>query len=158
LASKLAPYVASPSRVVDMMMDAARVKPGDTVYDLGSGDGRILLAAASRGATAVGIEINPKLVAAATDEIARSRFAARAKVIQGDVMTADFSPATVVTIYMDTSSNAKLRPQLEKQLKAGSRVVSHDYEIPGWKASQVLKTEETKPHTIYLYEIPAQKN
>lgn len=156
--NKLAPYVASPSRVVDMMLDLARVKPGDTVYDLGSGDGRILIAAANRRANAVGIEINPSLVTAANDEISRAGVGARAKVIQGDVMTADFSPATVVTIYMDRSSNEKLRPQLEKYLKAGSRVVSHDYEIPGWKASVVSKTDEAKPHTIYLYEIPAQKN
>jgi len=155
--NKLAPYVASPSRVVDMMLDLARVKAGDTVYDLGSGDGRILIAAAERNAQAIGIEINPKLVAAATDEIARAGLSNRAKVIQGDVMGTDFSPATVVTLYMDTDSNAKLRPQLEKYLKPGSRVVSHDYEIPGWKPVQIVKTDEKKPHTIYVYEIAAKR-
>jgi predicted RNA methylase len=151
--SKLAPYVASPSRVVELMLDMAKVKPGDVVYDLGSGDGRVLIAAAERRAQAVGIEINPKLVAAATDEITRAGVSNRAKVIMGDVMTTDFSSASVVTLYMDTGSNEKLRPQLEKQLKAGSRVVSHDYEIPGWKAVRVEKTDEKQPHTIYLYEI-----
>jgi len=139
------------------MLDMAKVKPGDTVYDLGSGDGRILVAAAERRAQAIGIEINPKLVAAATDEISRAGLSARAKVIQGDVMATDFSTANVVTLYMDTGSNAKLRPQLEKQLKPGSRVVSHDYEIPGWKAVRVEKTDEKQPHTIYLYEIGAKK-
>jgi predicted RNA methylase len=155
--SKLAPYVASPSRVVEMMLDMARVKPGETLYDLGSGDGRILIAAAERRAQAIGVEINPKLVLAATDEIARAGFSERAKVIQGDVMLTDFSSANVVTLYMDTASNAKLRPQLEKYLKPGSRVVSHDYEIPGWKAVRVEKTDERQPHTIYLYEIAAKK-
>jgi len=155
--SKLAPYVASPSRVVELMLDMARVKPGETVYDLGSGDGRILIAAAERRAQAIGIEINPKLVAAASDEISRAGLSNRAKVIQGDVMATDFSMANVVTLYMDTGSNAKLRPQLEKQLKPGSRVVSHDYEIPGWKAARVEKTDEKQPHTIYLYEIGTNK-
>jgi cyclopropane fatty-acyl-phospholipid synthase-like methyltransferase len=155
--SKLAPYVASPSRVVELMLDMARVKPGDTVYDLGSGDGRILVAAAERRAQAIGIEINPKLVAAATDEISRAGLSNRAKVIQGDVMQTDFSAASVVTLYMDTSSNAKLRPQLEKQLKPGSRVVSHDYEIPGWKPVRVERTDEKQSHTIYLYEIGPKK-
>lgn len=156
-ANKLAPYVASPSRVVDMMLDLAKVKAGDTVYDLGSGDGRILIAAAERRAQAIGIEINPKLVAAAQDDIARAGLSDKARVIQGDVMDIDFSPATVVTLYMDTDSNAKLRPQLEKYLKPGARVVSHDYAIPGWNPVQVVKTDEKKPHTIYVYEIAARR-
>ena len=156
-ANKLAPYVASPSRVVDMMLDMAALKPGETLYDLGSGDGRILIAAAARKAQAIGVEINPKLVVAATEEIARAGVEDRAKVIQGDVMQTDFSSANVVTLYMDTSSNAKLRPQLEKYLKPGSRVVSHDYEIPGWKPVRVEKTDDKQPHTIYLYEIAAKK-
>ncbi|MEP6962146.1 MAG: methyltransferase domain-containing protein [Acidobacteriota bacterium] len=155
--SKLAPYVASPSRVVTLMLDMAKVKPGETVYDLGSGDGRILVAAAERKANAIGIEINPKLVLAANDEINRAGVAERAKVIQGDVMTTDFSSANVITLYMDTGSNAKLRPQLEKYLKPGSRVVSHDYEIPGWKPVRVEKTDERQSHTVYLYEIGAKK-
>ncbi|MEO5925253.1 MAG: methyltransferase domain-containing protein [Bryobacteraceae bacterium] len=157
LASKLAPYVASPSRVVEMMLEMARLKPGEVLFDLGSGDGRILVAAAERRAQATGVEINPKLVIAATEEIARAGLSERAKVIQGDVMQTDFSAANVVTIYMDTASNAKLRPQLEKYLKPGSRVVSHDYEIPGWKPVLVQKTDERQPHTIYLYEIGAKK-
>lgn len=156
-ANKLAPYVASPSRVVDMMLDMARIKPGEILFDLGSGDGRILIAAAERKAQATGIEINPKLVLAATEEIARAGVEERAKVIQGDVMQTDFSAANVVTLYMDTASNAKLRPQLEKYLKPGSRVVTHDYVIPGWKATRVAKTDEKQPHTIYLYEIAAKK-
>ena len=157
LASKLAPYVVSPSRVVEMMLDMARVKQGDVLFDLGSGDGRILIAAAERHAQATGVEINPKLVTAATEEIARAGLSERDKVIQGDVLQTDFSAANVVTIYMDTASNAKLRPQLEKYLKPGARVVSHDYEIPGWKPVSVQKTDERQPHTIYLYEVGLKK-
>jgi len=140
-----------------MMLDMARVKQGDVVYDLGSGDGRILIAAANRHAQAVGVELNPKLVADATAEISRAGVADRAKVIQGDVLTTDISGANVVTIYMDTSSNTKLRPQLEKYLKPGARVVSHDAEIPGWKPILVQRTQEGRNHTIYLYEIGATK-
>ena len=76
--------------------------------------------------------------------------------IQGDVLHTDFSSADVVTIYMDVASNAKLRPQLEKYLKPGARVVSHDAEVPGWKAVRVEKTAEGNGHTIYLYQIPAK--
>lgn len=157
LSNKLAPYVASPSRVVDMMLDMARLRPGETLYDLGSGDGRILIAAANRQVQAIGIEINPKLVTAATEEIARAGVEARAKVILGDALQTDFSSANVVTLYMDTASNAKLRPQLEKYLKPGARVVSYEYEIPGWKPVRVEKTDGKQPHPIYLYEIAAKR-
>jgi predicted O-methyltransferase YrrM len=156
--NKLAPYVASPERVVDLMLEMARIKPGETVYDLGSGDGRILIAAAARfNAKAVGVEISPNLVTATQEEIQKAGLADRVKVIQGDVLQTDFSAADVVTLYMDTDSNAKLRPHLEKYLKAGARVVSHDYEVPGWKATRVERTEDRRRHTIYLYEMPAAK-
>jgi ubiquinone/menaquinone biosynthesis C-methylase UbiE len=155
---KLAPYVASPVRVVDLMLKMARIKPGETLYDLGSGDGRILITAAERfKANAVGIEISPGLVAASNEQIAKAGVADHAKVLQGDVLQTDFSAANVVTLYMDTASNAKLRPQLEKYLRPGSRVVSHDAEIPGWKPTKVEKTEDRQVHTVYLYEIPAAK-
>lgn len=155
-AKKLAPYVASPGQVVDLMLEMAKIKPGETVYDLGSGDGRILIAAADRyKAKAVGVEISPALVAAATEEIKKAGLSDRAKVIQGDVLQTDFSAADVVTIYMDAASNAKLRPQLEK-LKAGARVVSHDAEVPGWKPVRVEKTAADAGHTIYLYQVAAK--
>jgi predicted O-methyltransferase YrrM len=154
---KLAPYVASPGRVVDMMLEMARIKPGETLYDLGSGDGRLLIAAAEKyKAKAVGIEISPSLVTAASEEIRKAGLADRARVIQGDVLQADLSPADVVTIYMDTAANAKLRPLLEKYLKPGARVVSHDAEVPGWKPARIEKTAEGDGHTIYLYQIPAK--
>jgi len=153
---KLAPYVASPGKVVEMMLEMARIKPGETVYDLGSGDGRILIAAAEKyKARAIGVEISPSLVTAATEQIKKAGLSDRATVIQGDVLQTDFSKADVVTIYMNTASNAKLKPQLEK-LKPGARVVSHDGEVPGWKPVRVEKTSEGDGHTIYLYQIPAR--
>ena len=152
--NKLAPYVASPARVVDLMLEMARIKPGETVYDLGSGDGRIVIAAAEKyKAKAVGVEISPKLVASATAEIEKAGLSGQARVIQGDVLQTDFTGADVVTMYLETQLNAQLRPRLEKFLKPGARVVSHDYPVPGWKPTRVEKVEGRVMHTIYLYEI-----
>jgi len=157
--NKLAPYVASPTRVVDLMLEMAKIKPGETVYDLGSGDGRIVIAAAEKyKAKAVGIEISPKLVASATAEIERAGLSSDARVIQGDVLQTDFTGADVVTMYLETKLNAELRPHLEKYLKPGARVVSHDYPVPGWKPTRVEKVEGRVMHTIYLYEIQPPKN
>jgi len=156
--NKLAPYVSSPVKVVELMLEMARIKPGDTVYDLGSGDGRIVITAAQKYKVhAVGVEISPKLVADATAAIERNGLAGRARVVQGDVMDFDLTGADVVTIYLDTQSNAKLRPRLEKFLKPGARVVSHDYPVPGWKPADVERTDGRQEHTIYLYQIPADK-
>ena len=157
--NKLAPYVASPARVVDRMLELASIKPGETLYDLGCGDGRILIAAAEKyKAKAVGVEISPKLVAAATGRIDREGLNGRARVIQGDLLDADLTGADVVTIYLATSLNEKLRPRLEKYLKPGARVVSHDYAVPGWKPTKVDKTDDRRGHVIYLYEMPPVKN
>ena len=152
--NKLAPYVASPARVVDLMLEMAKIKPGETVYDLGSGDGRIVIAAAGKyKAKAVGVEISPKLVASATADIERAGLSADARVMQGDVLHTDFTGADVVTLYLETKLNGELRPRLEKFLKPGARVVSHDYPVPGWKPTRVEKVEGRVMHTIYLYEI-----
>jgi cyclopropane fatty-acyl-phospholipid synthase-like methyltransferase len=157
--NKLAPYVASPARVVDRMLEMAGVKPGETLYDLGCGDGRILIAAAEKyKAKAVGIEISPKLAAEASARIDREGLAGRARVIQGDLLEADLTGADVVTIYLATSLNEKLRPRLERYLKPGARVVSHDYAVPGWKPAKVDKTDDRRGHVIYLYEMPPAKN
>lgn len=155
--NKLAPYVASPARVVDRMLEMANIRPGETVYDLGCGDGRILIAAVEKyKAKAVGIEISPKLAAQARAHIEKDGIASQARVIQGDLLQADLSGADVVTIYLTTSFNEELRPRLEKYLKPGSRVVSHDYTVPGWKPNKVEDTDNGK-HRIYLYEMPPTK-
>ena len=157
-ANKLAPYVASPQRVVDRMLELAQLKQGETLYDLGSGDGRILITAVQKyGAKAVGVEISSQLVQEATDMIARLGLQNQAKVIHADLMTVDLSPADVVTIYLMTQANEKLRPRLEKFLKPGARVVSHDYPVPGWKPKLVETGDEHKGHMIFVYEMPPQK-
>src|SRR5580658_4200238 len=154
-ANKLSPYVASPTRVVDRMLEMATIKPGETVYDLGCGDGRILITAVERyKARAVGVEISPKLVAKATSAIDRAGVAGQARVMQGDLLEVDLTGADVVTIYLATQLNERLRPRLEKYLKPGARVVSHDYAVPGWKPTKVDKTDGSRSHLIYLYEMP----
>jgi protein-L-isoaspartate O-methyltransferase len=156
--NKLAPYVASPARVVDRMLQMAKVKPGETLYDLGCGDGRILIAAVEKyKVKAVGVEISPKLAARATASIEKAGLESQARVIQGDLLSVDFTGADVVTIYLESQLNAQLRPLLEKYLKPGARVVSHDYEIPGWKPTKVDRTDGSQSHVIYLYEMPPTK-
>jgi SAM-dependent methyltransferase len=156
--NKLAPYVNSPTRVVDRMLELASIRPGETVYDLGCGDGRILIAAVQRfQAKAIGIEISPKVVAEARSRIKKAGVSSQAQVIQGDLLQADLTGADVVTIYLATSLNQELRPRLEKFLKPGARVVSHDYAVPGWKPTQVVQAEGRQKHSIYLYEMPPVK-
>ena len=156
--NKLSPYVASPVRVVDRMLEIANIKPGETLYDLGCGDGRILIAAAEKyKAKAIGVEISPKLVATANSRIEKAGLEGQARVIQGDLLDVDLTGADVVTIYLATQLNAQLRPRLEKFLKPGARVVSHDYAVPGWKPNKVDKTGERQGHLIYLYEMPPVK-
>jgi SAM-dependent methyltransferase len=171
-ANKLAPYVASPARVVDRMLELAHFKAGEILYDLGCGDGRILVAAASKyKVKAVGVEISPKLVIEASDNIQKAGLTDQARVMQGDLLTTDFSSADVVTIYLATSLNEKLRPRLEKLLKPGARVISSDYPVPGWKPTQVAHAEgaglsakegatrdDRHKHMVFVYEMPPSKD
>jgi SAM-dependent methyltransferase len=157
---KLAPFVASPQRIVDRMLEMAAIKPNETVFDLGCGDGRILFQAAQKyQARAVGIEIDEKLVQNTNDHIVSLGLQNRVKVQQGNLLEADLSSADVVTIYLLTQSNEMLRPRLEKMLKPGTRVVSYDYAVPGWKPKKIDRTNESNNggHLIYLYEMPPEK-
>jgi predicted RNA methylase len=157
--NRLAPFVSSPTRVVDRMLELANIKPGETLFDLGAGDGRVLIAAVEKyKAKAVGVEISPKLVATASANIHREGLDDRARVMEGDVLTADLSGADVVTIYLATPLNEKLRPRLEKFLKPGARVISHDYAVPGWKPNHVERTGDHLSHLIYVYEMPPAKD
>lgn len=157
--NKLSPYVRTPDRIMDRMLELANIKPGDTVYDLGCGDGRIVIAAALRyKAKAVGVEISPKLASQANTAIDKAGLKGRARIIQGDLLEADLTGADVVTIYLGTQLNAELRPRLEKFLHSGARVVSHDYAVPGWKATRTERTEGKQGHVIYVYEMPPSKD
>jgi cyclopropane fatty-acyl-phospholipid synthase-like methyltransferase len=150
------PFVPTPPEVVDRMLEVAQVKPGDVIYDLGSGDGRIIIRAAKRyGVKGVGIEIDTELVQKARDNAFREKVDHLVEFRLQDALTVDVSPATVVTLYMLPEFNAKLRPMLEKQLKPGSRVVSHDFEIQGWVPDKVeqITGDVFHNHTVLLFEI-----
>jgi len=152
----LAPYVPTPSVVVDKMLAMAEVGPEDTVFDIGCGDGRIVIAAAQkRGARGVGIDIDPQRIRESKDNARRAMVEHLVRFVQEDAFQTDISSATVVTLYLLPESNALLRPKLEKELKPGTRVISHNYGIPGWDdreiASASLNDESGTEHTIFLF-------
>ncbi len=146
------PYVPTPQPVVDKMLDLAKVKQGDVVYDLGCGDGRIVITAVKeRGARGVGIDLNPQRIAEAKLNAKEAKVADKVKFMVGDLFKSDFSEATVVTLYLLPSVNAKLRPQLWRQLKVGTRVVSHAFDMgPEWPPE---KTESVGGTTVYYWTI-----
>jgi len=150
----LAPFVPTPQEVVDKMLQVAGVKKDEMVYDLGCGDGRIIITAAQKfGARATGVELDPELHKRTSERIREHKLQDRVKVIHGNLLEVDLSPANVVTLYLLTDSNTKLRPNLERYLKPGSRVVSHDFQIIGWTPTRVEKVvRDSRTHTIYLYE------
>jgi SAM-dependent methyltransferase len=155
--NNLAPYVRSPDHAVQKMLDMAALKPGETLYDLGCGDGKILIAAATKyRVKAVGVEISDNLARRATDRVKKEGLEDQVTIVHGDFMKTDLSHANVVTLYLVTTANEILRPNLERELRPNTRVVSYDYPIPGWKP---IDTSETAglhgaTHTIYLYEVP----
>jgi ubiquinone/menaquinone biosynthesis C-methylase UbiE len=154
----LAPYVGSPEHAVDKMLAVANLKPGEVIYDLGCGDGRILIAAASKyKAKGVGIEISDHLARTAAERVKKAGLQNQVKIIHGDFMKTDLSDANVVTLYLATAANDTVRPNLERYLKPSTRVVSYDYPIPGWKPIETSETEGSfnAVHTIYLYQVPA---
>ncbi len=153
---KLAPFVTSPQPIIDRMLQVANLRSGEVLYDLGSGDGRIVVAAARDfGAKAVGVELSEPLVRKARQQVETLGLGGKVEILQGDMMEVDLSQAQVVSLYLLTEANSQLKPKLAKELKNGARVVSLDFKIPGWKASKVEKVEAHRhPYTIYLYEMP----
>jgi ribosomal protein L11 methylase PrmA len=145
--------VPTPQEVVDKMIELGGVKKGDVVYDLGSGDGRIVITAAKKGAHAVGFDVDGDLVKESRESIRKAGLEKLAEIKQQDILTVDLSPATVVTMYLLPDVNLKLKPNLLKQLKPGSRVVSHAFDMGDWKPD---KTERVNGRTIYLWTIPAK--
>ena len=150
------PFIGTPIEVVDRMLDMAQVKKDDVLYDLGSGDGRIVIRAAKRfGNRGVGIEIDRELVSRSQIAGEREGVAHLVEFRQQDALTVDVSEATVVTLYLLPEVNLKLRPILQKQLKPGARVVSHDFGMAGWKPDRQEKIPDgiLHEHTIYLWTI-----
>jgi len=154
---KQVPYVPTPQDIVEKMLELAKVTSDDVVYDLGSGDGRIVITAAQKyGAHAVGVEINPDLYRQSSDRIKELGLTDRAHIMCEDMFDVSLSRATVVTLYLLTSFNEKLRPKLETQLHSGARIVCHDFHIPGWDADKVVDVTSKNgiPHKLYLYIRP----
>ena len=150
-------YVPTPQAVVDRMLQMAQVKKGDVVYDLGCGDGRIVITAAKRyGTQAFGFDIDPDRVAEAKANVKAAKLEHLVTIEQKDIFTLDLSPASVVTLYLLPRLNVKLIPQLEK-LKPGSRIVSHDFNMEGIKPLQHVTLRpngESEQHAIYLWKTP----
>jgi len=151
----LAPAYPTPQTVVESMLKMADVRAGETVYDLGCGDGRIVITAARQfHAKGVGIEIRGDIAHTTQGKVASLGLADHVRIIQGDALKADLKDADVVTLYLLTTSNEKLRPLLEKQLKPTARVVSHDFEIKGWNpVYQEKMMVDGRAHMIYLYRM-----
>ena len=150
----LAPYVPTPQEVVDRMLQLAEVTADDVVYDLGSGDGRIpITAAKTYGARGVGVDIDPQRIAEANANARREGVEDRVEFILGDALETDVSDATVVTLYLLSSSNLKLRPILTRQLSAGARIVSHAFSMGDWQADTVETFNDSRgnPRTLYLW-------
>jgi protein-L-isoaspartate O-methyltransferase len=153
---KLAPYYPTPEFVVEKMLTLGGLKAGEKMFDLGSGDGRVVIMAAQRfKADATGIEFDPDLWKQSTDRIHSLGLEKTARIVQGDIAQQDYSSANLLTVYLLPTSNDKIRPMLEKQLKKGARVVSHDFEFAGWKAERTETIDddgEGRSHTLYLYK------
>jgi SAM-dependent methyltransferase len=152
-----APYVPTPQDIVDKMLELAKVTSDDVVYDLGSGDGRIVITAAQKyGAHAVGVEINPDLYRQSSSRIKELGLDDRAHIECEDMFDVSVHRATVVTLYLLTSFNEKLRPKLERELRPGARIVCHDFHIPGWDPEKVVDvvSQHGVPHKLYLYVHP----
>jgi cyclopropane fatty-acyl-phospholipid synthase-like methyltransferase len=145
-------YVPTPQPVVEAMLDLAQVKPTDVVYDLGSGDGRIVITAAKKyGARGVGIEMDPALVKQARDHAAAAGVAGRVRFVTQDLFTSDIRPASVVTLYLLQSLNERLRPKLVRELKPGARVVSHVFNMgPEWPPEQTITVDRSR---VFLWSI-----
>jgi 16S rRNA A1518/A1519 N6-dimethyltransferase RsmA/KsgA/DIM1 with predicted DNA glycosylase/AP lyase activity len=152
---KLAPYYPTPESVVEKMLQMGGLKPGEKMFDLGSGDGRLVIIAAQKfKANATGVEMDPDLYKQSTEKIKALGLEKTARIIQGDLFLQDYSSADLLTVYLLPTSNVKVRPILENQLKKGTRIVSHDFEFAGWKPEKTETIDddgEGRSHTLYLY-------
>jgi precorrin-6B methylase 2 len=149
-------FVPTPPEVVEAMLKLAEVKAGDVVYDLGCGDGIIVATAAQKyGATAVGIDIDPQRVKEATDRIQKAQVTDKVKILNQDLFTTDISKATVVTLYLLPSLNQKLIPKLNKELPAGTRVVSQSFNMGD--QNPPLQTVDVNGRQVYLWKTPLKE-
>jgi len=161
LAQDTIPFVPSPMHVVQKMIEVAEIKKGDILYDMGSGDGRIVIEAAKKyGIRGVGIDLNPELVAKARENALKEGVANLVEFRAQDGLTVDISEATVVTLYMFKWFNNALRPKLQK-LKTGSRVIAHDFDIDDWKPTRIEyiapptdgTSDYAESRTLYIWKV-----
>jgi SAM-dependent methyltransferase len=145
-------WVPTPDEVVQRMLEVAKVTPRDIVYDLGAGDGKIAIAAGKLGATSIGIEYNPDMAQLAQCYVRAEKLTGRTRIVQGDVFESDFRDATVVTMYLLPALNLKLLPKLLKDLKPGTRIVSHSFDMGTWTPEQTL---DVGGRPVYFWTIPA---
>jgi len=153
--AKIAPYYPTPQTIVDKMLQLGGLKAGEKVFDLGSGDGRIVIMAARKyKADATGVELDESLVRQSSDRIKTLGLAATARIIHGDLLEQEYSSADVLTVYLLPGAIEKLTPILNKQLKKGARVVAHDFEFMQWKPEKVIDIAddgEGRSHRLFLY-------
>lgn len=150
------PYVPTHETIVDEMLKMAEVTGDDVLYDLGSGDGRIPITAAQRfGTRGVGVDLNPVRIEEANANATKANVTDKVKFINGDLFDMDFSEATVVTLYLLPSVNMQLRPKI-LQMKPGTRVVSHNYDMGDWEPEQIktITTPDGYDHTVYFWRVP----
>lgn len=146
------PYVPTPQKVVDGMLELADVKKGDVVYDLGCGDGRIIITAAKEyGATGIGVDLNPERIEEANVNASVAKVEDKVAFHEGDLFKFDFSKADVLTLYLLPDVNLKLRPKIQSEMKPGSRIVSHAFDMGDWEPDQKISVDGK---TIYLWTIP----
>ncbi len=156
----VAPFVPSPVQVIRQMLVLAELRAGEIFFDLGAGDGRtVVMAAKEYGARAVGVELREDLAKKALSSIYEQGLQDRITIVNGDMFNVDLTSADVIFLYLTTSANEKVKPKLENELRHGTRIVSHDYEIVGWKPVKVVNFSENQTlgfpsHTIYLYRMP----
>jgi protein-L-isoaspartate O-methyltransferase len=154
-AEKLAPYYPTPESIVARMLELGELKAGEHMFDLGSGDGRIVIMAARKfKADATGVEFDQDLWKQSVEKIRSLGLEKTARIIHGDILKQDYSSADLITVYLLPNSNDKVRPLLEKQLKKGARIVAHDFEFSDWTPVKVVDIDddgEGRSHRLFLY-------
>jgi protein-L-isoaspartate O-methyltransferase len=155
-ADKLAPYYPTPEIVVEKMLELGSLKAGEKMFDLGSGDGRIVIMAARKyKADSTGVEFDASLVRQSSQRIKALGLASTARIIHGDLLKQDYASADLITVYLLPVGNGKVTPMLEKQLKKGTRIVAHDFKFDAWEPVKTVNIDddgEGRSHTLYLYQ------
>jgi ribosomal protein L11 methylase PrmA len=149
-------WMPSAPAVIEAMLDVAQVGPGDVVYDLGCGEGEIVIAAARRGARGVGVDVDPERIVNARRNAALAGVTDRVRFVEQDLFATDVSSATVVTLYLGPELNRRLRPKLLRELRPGTRIVSHDFSLGDWPPERTVSVPGVPGHQVLLWRVPAR--